>query len=205
MANPEFYDSEANVRDVAWAEEFFGTQDVHEPRTYPLFKLTELHYAQGGERTLEIKVLDGEGCPMPGVEVAIGPRTVAGEVAHATTGGDGCAYVPMDKAHRYYVPGQGHYACAVLQDHSDVYNSAGWVAGQKRWLNPVFMYRPEPPEPPEPPPEPPEPPEPPPEPPEPPEPPPEPPEPPEPLPPDKLDRIIELLEQIVERLEGPGE
>jgi hypothetical protein len=179
MPNPKFYDSEVNVRDEAWARELFGVQDVHEPGLYPLFRLAELHFASGDELLLKVKVLDHNGYPVAGIEVAVGPRDVEGKIVRATTGADGCAYVQMDDTHRYYVPGQGHYACAVLQDHSDVYNSAGWVSGQERWLDPVFVYRREEPEPP--------------------------PEPPEPAPPDKLDRIIELLERILAQMEGPQE
>jgi hypothetical protein len=179
MPSPRFYDSEVNVRDEAWAREFFGVQDVHRPGLYPLFELTELHYAAGEDKVLEIKVLDQNGHPMGDIPVAIGPHDVKGDVVRATTGVDGRAQIQLDDAHLYYVPGQGHYACAVLQDHSDVYNSVGWVGGQDRWLNPVFVYQREQPEPP-----------------------PEP-DPPEPLLPDKLDRIIELLERIVEWIESP--
>ena len=141
-----FYDENGSERDLAWAEDLYGTQTVHDPGILPAYELIALHAASGEEKVLTIDVQDEAGQGLPGLLVGLGPRDVAGEVQKETTDADGRVRLAMDVAHRYNVPGQGHYACAVVEHASHVYNSAGWVNLGKnkpgRWLNPVFRLAP---------------------------------------------------------------
>ncbi len=141
-----FYDENGSERDLSWAEDMYGTQAIHDPGVLPVFALTALHAASGEEKVLTITVEDESGRPLPRVVVGLGPRDVGGQVQKVTTDGGGRARLALDDAHRYNVPGQGHYACAVVEAASHVHNSAGWVnLGRNkpgRWLNPVFRHRP---------------------------------------------------------------
>ena len=141
-----FYDESGGEHDLAWAEELYGLQAVHDPAVLPVFELTALYAATGQEKVLAVTVHDEAGQGLPGIVVGVGPRDVAGDVQKKTTDSAGQVFLAMGEGHRYNVPGQGHFACAVVGHASHVYNSAGWVNLGKnkpgRWLNPVFRLAP---------------------------------------------------------------
>lgn len=144
---PRFFDDNDNERDLAWAEQAFGPQEVHRPEAanpslYPVWELVELRCEGGEGKVLGILLLDETGRPAQGVQVALGPRDVEGIVLRDRTGPDGYAHIAMGEAHRHGKGSQGHYACAVMAEGaSHVYNSAGWVRGTEQWLEPVFRRR----------------------------------------------------------------
>lgn len=139
-----FYDESGSERDLSWAEDLYGIQVVHDPGVFPVFELIALHAASGQDKVLTITVQGEAGQPLPGLLVGVGPRDVVGEVQKETTDIAGQARLSLDDAHLYDLPVQGHYACAVIEEASHVYNSAGWVnPGKDRpasWLNPVFRH-----------------------------------------------------------------
>ena len=75
------------------------------------------------------------GKPEPGVSVGIGPRDIQGERKFAETNEYGVARFFLTNDMKYYVPGQGHWSIAVMDYASDVFNSAGWVAGNGKSLD----------------------------------------------------------------------
>jgi hypothetical protein len=192
-----YFDQWGTERDADWAVDLYGVQAIHTPARIGIYVLAELREQYGETKTMAATVLDEQGRPAEGIRVGLGPRDVRGGVTSGVTGRDGVTRLVMGDEHRYYVPGQGHYAAGLTGQEAEVYNSAGWVwLGKRkpgRWLNPTWRLAPpaEPPPEPEPEPEPgpePEPPE---------------PEPPEPGPQPgrywvelmaRLDRIIALLE-----------
>ena len=147
-----FYDSSGTEQDASWAQTYFGIQDVHEPDQLPAYKLTALREENGsGNRVLSVHVSKADGTPASGINVALAPRDVSGDTLTALTGSDGVASINMTDAHKFYVPGQGHYVIGLVNQNADVYNSAGWVAGADRWLNAHYqLVEDEPPPPPPP-------------------------------------------------------
>jgi len=135
---PEFYDAEGNRRDAAWAEHFFGPLGIHCPDVPAAWRLIELREVRGDTPNLTVTVLG----PNVGIPVALFPVTVSGDTLEGVTNDAGQVMFTLSEPHKIYPPAPGNYGVAVVEDDSDVWNTAGYVQTpeHKRWLNPTFAF-----------------------------------------------------------------
>ena len=143
MSNVLYFDRTGVQKDEAWALNLFGVQVISTCAKSPAYRLVELHEGQPAsedDRTMRARVLDTTGQPLAGIVIALVPRTVTGTAVKITTDSTGYASFPMEKVHRFAVPGQGNWTVGVdrASGDSDWFDSAGWVMGSKVWLDPVF-------------------------------------------------------------------
>jgi hypothetical protein len=143
MSNVLYFDRTGAQKDEIWALNLFGAQVISTCAKSPAYRLVELHEGQPAsqdDRTIRARVLDAAGQPLAGIVVVLVPRAVSGAPVKIATDSTGYAYFPMDKTHRFAVPGQGNWTVGVdkASGDSDWFDSAGWVMGSKVWLEPVF-------------------------------------------------------------------
>lgn len=143
-----FYDVDGNRRGAAWAEYYFGEQDIYSPPVDKLWRISELveENSEGSPwNVLSVVLVDGDGNPMPGETVGVGPITTHGDVLREITDEFGVARFAMGDSFVYSVPGKGKYGVAVESGDSEVYKSVGMVSAiPQRWLNVVFMMHDDP-------------------------------------------------------------
>lgn len=141
----KFFNVGGVEQDAAWAEEYFGKQEIVAPDAPVAWRVVELieeNLVTSPDRLLTVVLLGTSGDPAIDIRVRVGPINVEGDVMSGVTDAHGIVSFYMSDDFIYYVPGQGNYGVAVVDGDSEVYKSVGVaLATPRRWLNVTFMLQ----------------------------------------------------------------